>query len=267
MRYVRFRERAVAEMVKGEHLRPLLGFGVVCVTAALIMGTGLGTPSVTGIVAAPHVRAVPDTPALVLGQTLDHGVTPEPASSASARSSTTGSAATPAPVQREAAVLASLSVPAVASAAPSASAATLHPAAAGKSLKHRKPHRNVHQVRHVTAVAKPQASAVVPPAPTPAPVSHPQPAPAPVRGHGHGHGAGHGIGYGVGHGSRGSTTHLAAGGHTPALVATDVDHDRSGHSRGHSRHDGTDGGRGPGGRAHGDEHHFGHSRSGRGQHR
>ena len=75
MRYVRFRERAVAEMVKGEHLRPLLGFGVVCVTATLIMGTGLGTPSVTGIVAAPHVRAVPDTPALVLGQTLDHAAT------------------------------------------------------------------------------------------------------------------------------------------------------------------------------------------------
>jgi hypothetical protein len=254
----------VGDMVKGEHLRPLLGFGVVCVTAALIMGTGLGTPSVTGIVAAPHVRAVPDTPALVLGQTLDHAATPEPASSASARSSTTGPAATPAAVERESAVLASLSVPAMASAAPSATAATLHPAASGKSLKHRKPHRDVHQVRHVTAVTKPQASAVVPPAPTPAPVSHPQPAPAPVRGHGHG--TGHGIGYGVGHGSRGSTSHLAAG-HTSTLVATVVDHDRAGHSRGHSHHDGTDGGRGQGGRAHGDEHHFGHSGSGRGQHR
>jgi hypothetical protein len=261
-------------MVKGEHLRPLLGFGAVCVTAALIMGTGLGTPSVTGIVAAPHVRAVPDTPALVLGQTLAHAATPKPASSAP-----DGHSTAPAAVERETAVLASLTVPAGASAAPSATASALHPTTSGKPVKHRKPHRNAHQVHHLTAVAKPHAS-TVPSAPTPPPASHPQPAPAPVpgheahhgAGHGLGHGLGHGIGHGIGHGSRGSTNHAAFGGHASGLVATVFDHrgrhaqhgsgwgshgDGSGHSRGHWRHDGTDDGRGSGG----------HGGSWHGQHR
>ena len=71
-------------MVKGEHLRPLLGFAVVCVTAVLIMGTGLNPPSGLGVVAQPRaqVREVPGTTDLVLGQTLDTA-SPERATTAS----------------------------------------------------------------------------------------------------------------------------------------------------------------------------------------
>jgi hypothetical protein len=268
----------VTDMVKGEHLRPLLGFGVVCVTAALIMGTGLGAPTVTGIVAAPHVRPVPDSPTLVLGQTLEGAASSaQHAPTRSDRSSAT----TPAAVQRETAVLDSLSVPTGVQAAPSASASltSVNPASSTKSVKHRKPHHKVHQVRHVTAVAKPQATTVTA-VPAPVPATHPQLSPGGGHVHGHepGHGAGHGMGHGVGHAGRHDA---AASGRGPGLVATVVGHAGrhvqrgpwpwsdgvgSWHSRGHDGHHG-EGGPHSGVPAPGHQHHVGHSDHGRGQHR
>jgi hypothetical protein len=243
-------------MVQGEHLRPLLGFAVVCVTAALIMSTGLGTSSLSVITAAPQVRAVPDTPDLVLGQTLDDASAPAD--------------------QRATAVLASLSVPSGAEAAPSpaTSSTTVHPTKSGTSTP-RKPHRKSHQVHQVTPAPKPQASSSAP-APTPKPAPQLQPAPAPVHVAGH-HDA---VGHGVGHESRNGATHAHTHGRAPGVIATTVKHldehaqhhlgsgnhgDSSWHSRGHSRHDGDEGGRGSGQSGHGHDHHSGYG--GRGQHR
>jgi hypothetical protein len=255
-------------MVKGEHLRPLLGFGIVCVTAVLIMGTGLSTPSLSGIAAAPQVRAVPDAPDLVLGQTLDDASSHHHGSVGAGRSS--DSPAAPAADQRVTVVLASLSLPAGAEAAPSptVSSTPVHHAKAAKAVKHRKPHRNS---TPVNPVPKPQATTPAP-APTPQPQPQPRPAPEPV------HGSGHGMGHGVGHGSRNDSKHATG----PGLVTTIVRHldqqvqhglgtgnhgDRAAYDGGHSHHHGDDRGPGPGGSGHGHYHHSGDGSTTRGQHR
>jgi hypothetical protein len=197
-------------MVKGEHLRPLLGFAAVCVTAALIIGTGLSTPSLRGIAAAPQVNAVREAPDLVLGKTFDNVSPSNHGSSAAGRSS--DSPAAHAADQRTTAVLVSLSLPAGAEAAPSRAASST-PVHSAKSRNPRKPHRNSHQVQHATPAPKPQATTTAPaPTPTPAPPPQPQPAPEPGRG------SGHGMGHGVGHGSRNGSTHATPRGPGTAIV-------------------------------------------------
>jgi hypothetical protein len=257
-------------MVKGEHLRPLLGFAVVCATAALIMGTGLGTPSLSGIVAAPQVSAAQDAPDLVLGQTLDNASPSNHGSVGAGRSS--DSPAAPAADQRATAVLVSMSLPAGAEAAPSSttSTAAVHPAT---SRKPRKPHRNIHQV-HSTPAPKPQATT---PAAAPTPAPQPQPAPGPVHGSGHGGGpgSGHGMGHGVDHGTRNDSTHATrhGSGHDTAIVgqlAVPVQHgpgtgrhgDHGSYPGGHSHHHG-----GPGRSGYGHEHRSGYASASHWRHR
>jgi hypothetical protein len=251
-------------MVKGEHLRPLLGFALVCVTAVLIMGTGLSTPSLSGIVAAPEVRAVPAAPDLVLGQTLDNASPTNHGSVGAGRSS--DSPAAPTSDQRVTAVLASLSLPAGAEAAPSPTTSST-PVHHAKAVKHRKPHRNS---TPVTPAPKPPTSA---PAAAPTPQPLPQPAPEPV--HGSGHGSGHGAGHGVGHGSRNDSKHATR----PGLVTTIVRHldeqaqhgsgtgrhgDHASYAGGHSHHHGDDGATGHGRSGHGGDPYSGHGHSGYG---
>ncbi len=85
-------------MVKGEHLRPLMGFMLVCCTAALILATGLTTPAaIRNIVAQQRVLPVPTISDTVRGHTL----------AGSEVSSTGGGGATPVAEQRTSLVLAS----------------------------------------------------------------------------------------------------------------------------------------------------------------
>jgi hypothetical protein len=89
-------------MVKGEHLRPLLGFVVVCFTAALILASGVTTPAaLRHIVAEQRVLPVPAISDTLLGPTLEK-VTGRPT-----HSSSVGTTAGAAADQRATVVLAS----------------------------------------------------------------------------------------------------------------------------------------------------------------
>jgi hypothetical protein len=153
-------------MIKGEHLRPLVGFLMVSAAAALILTTGVSAPATLRRIVTEQ-RVLPSTglTELVLGQTFD------PAPAASVPRSPAASEPGAAAAQRTSLVLSSFGqAPEVTS----ASAASTHA----------KPQTRHHQVVK-TASAHASTTTVVPaqadPAPQPGPTATPVTPVTPVK--------------------------------------------------------------------------------------